>query len=544
MEQEEDKLSNLPKKILHNILSRLPEDDANRTSVLSKAWLETWYTFPILCFSDFDFITESTQPKEDIADTKITLMFFQPVEDLSRKSKDFIEYVKRRLLRFWDHGLPIKEFAFMILDLLCMSEDLDFCLKLVAESGVEVLDLCFPDPSFVKDEKDRSECYVLPKGVIEVKSLTKLVLAGDIRVDQAFMNHSIKFFSLRELHLLHVVLEDEQAIERLISCCPLIEIITLMLSGGSMKSLSMHGLQKLNTVYVDGIKEVYIDEASSLKSLYYCYDCWNAPFKIDFIQCKYLKELLLCLNSTTIITDKWFLEIFPKFPFLETLEIWNCILSETINISSVQLKYLHVYDCSNLKEANIDAPNLLSCKFDGFNGSKPIISFLNISSQLEVHLSVSIDDRDEDLDVFYVRELLQNIKPENVLISLSLFIYHFSDAPKQVFLDIPSPPPSIKHMDLFILSELNENWYSSDVDFIRLCCIPETISWNLDNCDSSKAFVEFFYETLRRRKDDTKCWWRDLKEAKVTRSTTDEGTMLKSLPKYSTQQNIMFRKDI
>jgi hypothetical protein len=322
-----------------------------------------------------------------------------------------------------------------------MPNDLDLFLKLVGESGVEVLDLCLPEyrsiyqdekgwcecyevpeyPSIRQDEIGWGECYVLPKGVIEVKSLTKLVLEGGIRVDQAFTSQSIKFFSLRELHLVHVLLEDDQAIERLISCCPLIEMITLMLFGGSMKSLSMHGLQKLNTVYVDGIKEVYIDEASRLKSLYYCHDCLNAPFKIDFIQCKYFKELLLCLNNTTIITNKWFLEIFPKFSFLERLEIWNCVLSETINISSVQLKYLEVSDCSNLKEASIDAPNLLLCKFSGFKGSKPIISFLNISSQLEVYLDVLID---EDLDVFYVRELLQNIKPENVLISLSLYIFY------------------------------------------------------------------------------------------------------------------------
>jgi hypothetical protein len=118
------------------------------------------------------------------------------------------------------------------------------------------------------------------------------VLKRGIRVNQAFMNHSIKFFSLRELHLLHVILEDEHAIEHLISCCPLIEIITLMLFRGSMKSLSMHDLQMLKIVYVDGIKEAYIDEVLSLKSLYYCYDCLNAPFKIDFIQCKYVKELL------------------------------------------------------------------------------------------------------------------------------------------------------------------------------------------------------------------------------------------------------------
>jgi hypothetical protein len=195
--------------------------------------------------------------------TKITGM-----EDLLRKSnKDFIEYVKSRLLRFWDQRLAIKKFKF-VLKLHNMSNDLDLCLKLVSESDVEVLDLCLHDGSIGQDEKGRGECYVIPKGVIEVKSLTKLVLKGGIRIDQAFMNHSIKFFSLRELHLLHVILEDEHAIEHLISCCPLIEIITLMLFRGSMKSLSMHDLQKLKTVYVDGIKEVYIDEASSLKRLY------------------------------------------------------------------------------------------------------------------------------------------------------------------------------------------------------------------------------------------------------------------------------------
>jgi hypothetical protein len=33
---------------------------------LSKAWLETWYTFPILYFFDYT-TTESIQPTEDIA---------------------------------------------------------------------------------------------------------------------------------------------------------------------------------------------------------------------------------------------------------------------------------------------------------------------------------------------------------------------------------------------------------------------------------------------------------------------------------------------
>ncbi|MCI16453.1 F-box/LRR-repeat protein, partial [Trifolium medium] len=154
-----------------------------------------------------------------------------------------------------------------------MSKDVDLWLKLVSESGLEVLDLCFPDGSR-QDEEGRGECYVLPKGVIEGKSLTKLALMGGIRVDPAFMNHSVKFFSLRVLSLWSVVSGYEKAIEHLISCCPLIEHITLKCcsvliprgtanrilqsdTDGVMKSLSMHGLQKLKTVDVQGIQEVY-----------------------------------------------------------------------------------------------------------------------------------------------------------------------------------------------------------------------------------------------------------------------------------------------
>jgi hypothetical protein len=60
----------------------------------------------------------------------------------------------------------------------------------------------------------------------------------------------------------------------------------------------------------------------------------------------------------------------------------------------------------------------LSCKFSGFGDSEPIISFSNISSKLEVCVGLYIND---DFDIFDVRDILQNIKPQNV-ISLSLVI--------------------------------------------------------------------------------------------------------------------------
>jgi hypothetical protein len=408
MEHDEDRLSNLPKVILHNIMSRLPEKDAARTSVLSKSWLETWYTFPVLSFSDTQ-ISGLFQPS-DIG----RLLFPELMDDFVRKIENFIDYLKRRLLRFYDNGLAIKKFKLVVNNVeLCsyMSKDVDLWLKLATESGVEEIDLYLPDrPN--QDEEGCGECYVLPKGAIEVKSLTKLELIGGIRVDTAFMNHSIKFFSLRVLSLWDVLSKDEHVIEHIISCCPLIEHITLKFV--DMKSLSMHGLLKLKTLDVEGIQEVYID-APYLEKFCFCPDDFFSPYKIDFDRCQNLKYLSL---ESGIIPNKWFLELFPKFPFLESLKLDYCTMDERINISSVQLKMLELSHCSKLKEVNIDAPNLLLCVYRGGGISDPIISYQRSSSQLKVDMTFFIDYH----HLGNLREFVQNIKPQNVLSSLSVYI--------------------------------------------------------------------------------------------------------------------------
>ncbi|KAK2457353.1 FBD-associated F-box protein [Trifolium repens] len=125
---EEDRLSSLPKIILHCILSKLPENDAVRTSVLSKAWLDTYYTFPILTFFTWNLLEKSLR---------------QPIEysERMRKILGFCDYVKRRILRFRDQSLTIKEFE-LILDSfrICnISNDVDIWLKLACECGVEVI---------------------------------------------------------------------------------------------------------------------------------------------------------------------------------------------------------------------------------------------------------------------------------------------------------------------------------------------------------------------------------------------------------------------
>jgi hypothetical protein len=250
------------------------------------------------------------------------------------------------------------------------------------------------------------------------------VLSGNIKIDRIFMNYSIKFFSLRVLSLRFVLLGDEHAINNLISCCPLIEYITLVFclvlssDGGprNMKSLSIRGLQNLKSVDVTGINYVSID-ASCLENLCYNPNCFRAPHKIEFDRCRNLKDLYLW-SASTASTNKWFLDLFPKFPFLESLKLNNCEMPEKIDISSVRLKRLEFWKSSNLKEVNIDSPNLLSFGYSGYGASEPTISFLKNSSELEVDIHIAVDYE----DLCNLREFVQNIKPNNVLTSLSLAI--------------------------------------------------------------------------------------------------------------------------
>ncbi|QHN76138.1 hypothetical protein HN51_053735 [Arachis hypogaea] len=97
----------------------------------------------------------------------------------------------------------------------------------------------------------------------------------------------------------------------------------------------MCGLEKLKGVDVEGIQAVYID-APNLESLCYIPNNRDVPYKLDFDSCRNLRLLYSWSWNSTVISDQWFLEMFSKYPFLETLKFENCSISESINISSAQ----------------------------------------------------------------------------------------------------------------------------------------------------------------------------------------------------------------
>ncbi|MED6156176.1 hypothetical protein PIB30_012191 [Stylosanthes scabra] len=252
-----DRLSALPKPILHAILARLPDKDAAKTIALSKTWRDTWFSFPNLSVCIHPLRKDNRFRKMDI------LIDYRLCECLTTI-----------LIGGW--------------------------IQMASESGIEVLELHLPACGA---EILTSLHYNLPFCVTEAKSLTKLVLGLGIRVDQEFLSHSMKFSSLKRLSLCYVRLAHEGILQNLISHCPLIEYLLvkncyvpndlstedpLVIRIDMVKSLFLNGLQKLKEVHVQGIQEVHID-SPNLENLSYCPMGVDAPFKLNFDSCTKLR---------------------------------------------------------------------------------------------------------------------------------------------------------------------------------------------------------------------------------------------------------------
>ncbi|XP_052110103.1 uncharacterized protein LOC127739703 [Arachis duranensis] len=321
---------------------------------------------------------------------------------------------------------------------------------------------------------------------------------------------------LRILSLVNVYLGHEQALEDLISGCPMIEDLVLEPCVG-LENVKIHDLPKLKSAKFSGFREIHVD-VPSLEYLHLGNDELEFPCDISIDKCRNL-----------------------KFPFLERLELSGCVTSESLMISSSRLKVLSFKACVELKEARIDAPNLESCRYSGQSSHMPAaMSFVNCSNQVDFDVVLAIEFRIMDLK--RLRAFLQNIAPRNVMVSLYLGIMKGSSIVfnEDVLQNVQVPLPRIKQLRLLVAEETEE-----------LCVLlindlfwsfrPAIISLNLKVC--SRIFLKLLLEKLRCNNEgeecsssQMKCWWRDLKDVKVTSSPkkyenlSDCEALLDSLP--------------
>ncbi|MED6156204.1 hypothetical protein PIB30_012219, partial [Stylosanthes scabra] len=260
-------------------------------------------------------------------------------------------------------------------------------------------------------------------------------------------------------------------------------------------------------------REIFVD-VPSLEFLHIGNRDLQIPCNINIDNCRNLKAFLLEAVSSVFVSNEWLLETFNKFPFLERLEFNACVTSESIRISSFRLKVLSIDWCLDMKEAQINAPNLESFRYFGTNRNVPAISFVNCSDQLEFDAAFSIHSC---LYLERFRVFLQNIEPRNVMTSLTLGMHNGSPIAYNEDV-LQNVPVQIKQLILRVGEEAEEVCELL-INALFWSFRPAIVSLLLRLC--SKMFVKVLLEKLRYKDEEgnkMKCWWHDLKDVKVKSS--------------------------
>ncbi|XP_074375337.1 F-box/FBD/LRR-repeat protein At1g13570-like [Apium graveolens] len=125
----DDRISNLPRHLIDNILDRMLICDAARTSILSKTWKNIWETYPNI------LLVEQSMN--------------QFISSMNNKEAVKLQYLRVVNLILLGHVGPILTFFLSIPAYSYLGDTPYFCLwiKQLAEKGVKVLDLRNQHPS-------------------------------------------------------------------------------------------------------------------------------------------------------------------------------------------------------------------------------------------------------------------------------------------------------------------------------------------------------------------------------------------------------------
>ncbi|MCE2056251.1 hypothetical protein HAX54_044350 [Datura stramonium] len=376
-----DRISELPEHILHHILCLLhwPMDIA-RTSILSKKWKVIWESFMSFVF-DFDqrrFQSSKAADKWDhiqpLPVEKQSSIFKQVFEEslggielpLIRK---FILFVENTIATRLDPLPSIQKFrlhVFFSVDLL--TPFMNHWISVATDKNVNELDIY---------AKMDGKFYMLPQVVFVSSTITSLKLYGCGVGDSAV----IKLQNLRELSMKSMRINDK-IVHNFVQGCPLIE---------DMRLINCYGLRLLHVSSLPKLNRFAVHERSSLRSvkleatnleMFWFHGKKSSRCKLILAGCGNLKHLTL---KHARMADKSFQENISYFPLLEMLFLLQCHALQRITILSDKLKKLSLVRCHKLKEANIDAPNLLSFEY---TGTELPLSSMNASRLQEVKLHV------------------------------------------------------------------------------------------------------------------------------------------------------------
>ncbi|KAK2995543.1 hypothetical protein RJ640_014940 [Escallonia rubra] len=497
MEGAMDRISQLPELIIHHILSFLSGKEAAQTSVLSKTWLSSWSTNPVL---DLDETYFGEDP----------LSWYQENPETEGKRQKFMKFLRDTMIRYREHNPRIKRLVLRVNIVNCDMVSLaDEWIGLALENHVEELDL------FIQMRPWRE--YALPRVVFTTSLLTELRLR-ECKLEHIGINGAIKCHALRILRLVSVI-TDKWAIQNLISSCPLIQELCIKCCEGweNIQIGNLHKLKKLEiSTFIDQIFDV---SAPSLESFIY-WPCKSAVWmpELSNIRTSHnLKELVL--GHVTCITDSFLEDLILEFPFLEVLSLSCCDGLKKIRVSSRTLKHITVSSCAGLRKAKFGTPNLLSLSYS----ENPIrsLSFTYDQGQWVADISILCDKMVRGTWFPNLGALLTKLNQFKLWPSI------MSESNRFVVPDlgaIPPPRHQVRNLELDISTSRYEF-----VDAMLWCCFPRTLTFNW-RFFSDRVFVKFLYGELMDGGNrgccvsrPVKCWRHYLKGVGVEGFRESEG---------------------
>lgn len=156
-------------------------------------------------------------------------MWLPKLEYISRcfECKGFKSEYESSLRCFLDRSIPLHRASViesLRLDLAysgCKAEDIKLWIVIAVSRFLRELEVCY------LDHLDKNN--ILPSSLYASKSLVTLKLSGNIRLDVPRM---VGLPSLKTLQLRHLKLLDGQSFRKLLSICPVLENLSVMLYGG------------------------------------------------------------------------------------------------------------------------------------------------------------------------------------------------------------------------------------------------------------------------------------------------------------------------
>ncbi|XP_074282013.1 uncharacterized protein LOC141606679 [Silene latifolia] len=351
-----------------------------------------------------------------------------------------------------------------------------------------------------------SQCseYRLPEILFSAKSLKYLKCYGVVLPIYEIME-------LVSLEYLIVGLEtvDEGMLQRIISCCPLVELDITYIEY-CLKNISIPWIKKA----IEGVESRGSGTMQSNLQEYPLqkFVCTGRieelvwPWNMNVVALRNLRNLEFV---DVAITDDILSELSYGLVVLESLVIIQCPMLNCIRISSNSLKQLHITDNPGLEKARIDAPKLL--EFYCICEVSTSLSLIRALDHCNARFFLQYPDSVTDIWLVALKKFLVEtnfFKSLEIELSSPLEMVVEEDQLRNAGTGMPYKLRELKLCDTNILTPTKSS-LAAFLNGLFWCCHPDVLSMTTNLQDAAAKLI------LSILQGKAKCWKDPLKSIEV-----------------------------